>query len=295
MPREAEPASKNNTFDIRTPKFQSVPLVFASPHSGRNYPVDFVAGARLDPVSLRRSEDSFVDELFGDAPEFGAQLISALFPRAFIDANREPFELDPTMFSDRLPDYVNTDSRRVSAGLGTIARVVANGLEIYPHKLSFTEAEQRINTFYRPYHRALKNLIDSTRAQFGYCIIIDCHSMPSIAGPLDSDVGSGRADFVVGDCFGTSCAPQITNAVERAISDLGYAVARNKPFAGGFTTRRYGQPQDRVHAVQIEINRALYMDEVSVEKNKRFSRIKKQITALIASLAKLTVQDLAAE
>ena len=282
-------------FDILFPDRQTVPLIFASPHSGRNYPPDFVAGSRLDPVSLRRSEDSFVDDLFAASPDFGAPLLRALFPRAFIDPSREPFELDQSMFSDKLPDYVNTESSRVAAGLGTIARVVSSGQDIYPRKLTFAEAADRIDRYYRPYHKALENLIADTRRRFGYCVIVDCHSMPSIGGPLDPDAGRGRANFIIGDCFGSACAPYITDAVERTISGFGYGVARNKPFAGGFTTRHYGQPRDGVHAVQIEINRGLYMNEINIEKNGSFDRIAAQMTDVIAALARLTAQDLAAE
>lgn len=287
--------NKPQAFRIHKPKNKTVPIVYASPHSGRNYPAAFVQGARLDPVSLRRSEDSFVDELYGAAPDYGAPLLCALFPRAFIDVNREPYELDPTMFSDHLPKYVNSDSARVIAGLGTIARVVSSGQEIYPVKLTFVEALERINTFYRPYHRALVKLIADAREQFGYCILIDCHSMPSIGGPLDPDKGNGRADFVLGDCFGNSCAPYITDIVESTITNIGYKVARNKPFAGGFTTRHYGKPENGVHVVQIEINRALYMDEHRVQKNKGFGPVTSQITSLIAALSNETIQNLAAE
>ena len=287
-----EPAT---AFDIRTPDAHTVPLVFASPHSGSDYPADFVAGARLDPVALRRSEDGFVDELFAAAPALGAPLLRALFPRAFIDANREPFELDQGMFSDRLPAYVNTQSSRVAAGLGTIARVVSSGQDIYPRKLTFAEAADRIDSYYRPYHKALETLISDTKRKFGYCVVVDCHSMPSIGGPLDPDAGRGRADFIIGDCFATSCAPYITDAIERAISSCGCAVARNKPFAGGFTTRHYGQPRDGVHTVQIEINRALYMDELDIRKNANFDQVAAQMTDVIAALAHLMAQDLAAE
>ncbi len=298
--KESAPAAANSpepstAFDIRHPETRSVPLVFASPHSGRNYPPDFVAGARLDPVALRRSEDSFVDDLFAAAPAYGAPLLRALFPRAFIDANREPFELDQGMFSDRLPDYVNTASNRVAAGLGTIAKVVSSGQDIYPEKLTFTEAAKRIDAYYRPYHKALETLIDETRQKFGYCVVVDCHSMPSIGGPLDPDAGRGRAEFIIGDCFGSTCAPYITDAIERTISGFGYIVSRNKPFAGGFTTRHYGRPRDGVHTVQIEINRALYMDEIQISRNANFDRIAAQMTDVIAALAQLTAQDLAAE
>ena len=292
---ETTPPSPPAAFDIRRPELQTVPLVFASPHSGADYPAEFVAAARLDPLALRRSEDAFVDELFAAAPAWGAPLLRALFPRAYIDANREPFELDPAMFSDRLPDYVNTGSSRVAAGLGTIAKIVSNGQNIYAGKLRFADAARRIDGLYRPYHRALEGLIAETKRRFGYCIVVDCHSMPSIGGPLDPDAGRGRADFVVGDCFGSSCAPYITDAIERRLGEAGYIVLRNKPFAGGFTTRHYGAPRNGIHAVQIEVNRLLYMDEMRIEKNAGFPVLQDRIGDLVATLAELTAQDLAAE
>lgn len=299
-PSETTPASEPNpgagdAFDIIRPEAQTVPLVFASPHSGSNYPAEFVANARLSPLALRRSEDSFVDGLYARAPDYGAPLLRALFPRAYIDANREPFELDQAMFADKLPDYVNTESSRVTAGLGTIAKVVSSGQEIYTRKLRFDEAAERIDRFYRPYHTALEHLIADTKRQFGYCVVIDCHSMPSVGGPLDPDAGRGRADFVIGDCFGSACAPYISDAIEKTIGGFGYAVFRNKPFAGGFTTRHYGNPRDGVHVVQIEINRALYMDELRIEKTGNFDHVAAQMTDVIAALAALTAQDLAAE
>ena len=247
---------------VLEPARQTIAAVFASPHSGDRYPEEFIAASRLDPQMLRRSEDSFVDKIYGTAPELGAPLLRAFFPRAYIDPNREPFELDPEMFEDELPSYVNATSPRVAGGLGTIARVVANGEEIYKRKLRFAEAAERINTLYRPYHRTLQGLIERTREQFGYCLLIDCHSMPSIGGPMDRDAGLKRVDMVLGDCFGASCAPDVTQTVEAALSDLGYRVTRNMPYSGGFTTVHYGQPAARVHALQIEINREIYMDEL---------------------------------
>ena len=283
------------TYYIDHPTLQTTPLIFASPHSGRDYPPDFVANSQLDPVSLRRSEDAFVDNLFAAAPSKGAPLIRATFPRAFIDANREPFELDQNMFSDRLPDYVNIKSGRVAAGLGTIPRIVSGGQEIYSEKLTFSEAAARIEAYYKPYHTALTELIDKVRKQFDYCVLVDCHSMPSIGSQLDPDAGHGRADFVIGDCFGTTCAPYISDAIENTIAGFGYIVARNKPFAGGFTTRSYGKPQDGIHAVQIEINRALYMNERQIEKSTGFNHVAVQMTDVISTLTDLTTPDLAAE
>ncbi len=281
--------------EIMRPERQTVPLVFASPHSGRDYPDDFVANAALDPVALRRSEDSFVDELFAAAPAFGAPLLKALFPRAFIDPNREPFELDPAMFVDELPSYANSQSSRVAAGLGTIPKVVSNGREIYRAKLKFAEAAERINVYYRPYHKALAALVEETVERFGFCVLIDCHSMPSVGGPLDPDTGRGRADFVLGDGFGNACEDRVTAAVERALRTQGHSVIRNKPFAGGFTTRHYGKPSTGVHALQIEINRALYMDELNIERRDGIHRLTRQMVDVIVALTGLGGLDLAAE
>src|SRR3954469_21008928 len=196
--------SSGSVFEMRRPLRCTLPLVLASPHSGAEYPDEFLAASRLDPLTLRRSEDSFVDEIFAFAPELGAPLVAARFPRAYLDVNREPWELDPTMFADALPNYVNSRSPRVRMGLGTIARVVASGEEIYARKLSFAEAKKRVDALYYPYHRALRRLVEETEAAFGGYLLIDCHSMPSAASAIG---GETAADFVLGDCHGASCAP----------------------------------------------------------------------------------------
>jgi N-formylglutamate amidohydrolase len=275
---------RSTVWDLTRPSEQALPAVFASPHSGSAYPADFVESARLDALALRKSEDSFVDEIFAGVSQEGAPLLKALFPRAYLDPNREPFELDPTMFEEDLPDYANTRSPRVAAGLGTIARVVANGEEIYRAKLSFAEAERRVASLYRPYHAALKGLLDGTVERFGYALLIDCHSMPSVGGPMDEDAGRRRDDIVLGDCHGTSCAGALTALVERFLSERGYQVGRNNPYAGGFTTRHYGAPRARVHALQIEINRALYMDEAKFRRGPGLVRLARDMTALAAHL-----------
>jgi N-formylglutamate amidohydrolase len=284
-----------NPWEILAPARQRVPVVFASPHSGTNYSREFLEATTLDFLAIRRSEDSFVDELFAAAPEHGAPLLRAHFPRAYVDVNREPFELDPDMFEDELPAYANTQSSRVAAGLGTIARVVSSGQEIYRSKLRFADAAERINGYYRPYHRALSQLIEDTRKRFGWCVLVDCHSMPSVGGPLDPDAGRGRADFVLGDCFGTACGEQVTRTVEDALRGMGHAVIRNRPFAGGYTTRHYGRPTTGVHALQIEINRALYMDERRIARAEGFAKMAQEMTKVVASLCRLGSLDLAAE
>jgi len=258
-----------------------VPLVFSSPHSGRRYSADFIACARLDEHTLRRSEDSYVDELFGAAPALGAPLIAATFPRAFCDVNREAWELDPGMFEDALPHWVNTTSARVGAGLGTIARVVANGEAIYGIRLRFAEAERRVRHYWQPYHDALSGLIADTRAKFGVCVLVDCHSMPSGAT-------AGRRpppDFVIGDAHGAACTPQLARTAEAFLRGRNFAVTRNDPYAGGYVTRHYGRPREAVHALQIEVARALYMDETTLARRPGFVQVQSDLTDWIARLA----------
>ncbi|MEK9662184.1 MAG: N-formylglutamate amidohydrolase [Alphaproteobacteria bacterium] len=284
MDQEAR-AAVDRAIEILSPARQTAPLVFSSPHSGRAYPASFVAASALDPQTLRRSEDSFVDELFAHAPHIGAPLLKALFPRAYVDPNREPYELDPAMFADRLPDFVNRRSPRVAAGLGTIARVVASGAEIYTSKLCADEAMARIDALYKPYHDALEDLVETTRRQFGFCILVDCHSMPSIGGPMENDAGKRRqVDMILGDGHGTTCAPALTATIEGLLRGFGYPVVRNTPYSGGYITRSYGQPSEGVHAVQIEINRALYMDEARFERKASMRRLTGHLNRLCEQL-----------
>lgn len=274
-------------FEVLAPQTQTLPFVFASPHSGRVYPKSFLQATKLDSTSIRRSEDSFVDEIFGSAPELGAPLLKAHFPRAFVDPNREAYELDPAMFDGPLPQFVNSRSPRVTAGLGTIARVVRDGAEIYTRKITFQEAQQRIDAYYKPYHATLRSLIETTHKQFGCAVLIDCHSMPSVGGPLDQDIGAPRPDIVLGDRFGTSCARRLTDMIERALSLQGFAVVRNNPYAGGYSTEHYGRPALGLHALQIEINRALYMDEEVIERSPGLNRITQAITTLVRAMGEV--------
>jgi len=279
-----------HALDLKPPKRRLLPLVLASPHSGAEYPADFIAASRLDPVTLRRSEDSFVDEIFAAAPALGAPLLSARFPRAYLDVNREAWELDPTMFSDALPAFVNARSPRVRMGLGTIARIVASGEEIYARKLRFAEARRRIDGLYHPYHQHLRGLIEETESGFGGCLLVDCHSMPSAAG-----LGCGRdtADIVLGDCHGAACAAHIVAAAQEFLGERGYVVALNAPYAGGFTTDHYGRPQDGRHALQIEINRSLYMDERNYRRKPFFDQLAEDMAALVQRLGEVTHDCLA--
>lgn len=266
-------------------------MLVASPHSGRDYLPDFVASSRLTFNALRRSEDSFVNELFSGAAGAGIPLLQADFPRVYCDVNREPWELDPLMFEDKLPSWCNTGSARVLAGFGTIARLVSSGEPIYRTKLTFAEAEHRIRTCWQPYHDTLSHLIDGTVASHGACLLLDAHSMPSLTGSsqassgMTSRIKEAGFDFVLGDAFGTSCAQSITQFIERFLRDQGFRVRRNDPYAGGYVTRHYGRPSSQVHVLQIEICRSLYMDEVRFEKHEHFVELRDIFATLLDKLA----------
>jgi N-formylglutamate amidohydrolase len=277
-------------FEIIEPEGPLAPVVFSSPHSGAAYPADFLAQARLDPLSLRRSEDAFVDELFASATEHGAPLIRARFPRAYLDLNREPYELDPRMFEGRIPAFANTRSLRVAGGLGTIPRIVGDSQEIYGARLPIADALKRIERLYKPYHRALRELLTHARRQFGAAILVDCHSMPSRGSPRED---RPRADIVLGDRYGASCAPAVTDIVEAALRELGFAVARNRPYAGGYITEHYGTPAAGVHAIQIEVNRSLYMDETAHAPLDGFAAIADDLSRVVAAVVSIRPGDLA--
>ena len=260
---------------VSRPDRQTAPFIFASPHSGRLYPESFARQTRLDPVSLRKSEDAFVDELFGSVPALGAPLIAARFPRAFVDVNRAPSEIDPAMFDAPLGAGNPSRTPRVAAGLGIIPRIVRDGLEIYGARLPVHEAHFRLESFYRPYHAALAELVSETRALFGVAIVIDCHSMPP---------PSRGSDVVIGDCYGEAASPELISAAQRGLAQLGYSVIRNAPYAGGYTTHLYGKPDLGVHALQIEVSRALYLDELRMEKTVGFKACKERLERFAARL-----------
>lgn len=284
---ETEAPAPAPVIAVAKPGRQTAPFIFASPHSGSDYPADFLASSRVEPLILRRTEDSFVDEIFAHVPALGAPLLKALFARAFCDPNREAYELDPEMFDDDLPAFANTASSRVRSGLGTIARYTAQGDEIYRRKLRFGEARSRIEGHWRPYHRALAKLIGETKARFGVAIVIDCHSMPSVGRPYEWDHGRSRADVILGDCHGASCSPKLIDAAESALREAGFRIERNQPYAGGYTTEFYGRPGEQVHALQIEINRALYMDEERIERKSTLPEFSRAIGKAMARLLKL--------
>jgi N-formylglutamate amidohydrolase len=249
-------------YRVREPLLQVIPAVVGVPHAGRQYPRGFVEQSRLSAHALRRSEDAFVDLLAADVPDLGVPLLLAQFPRAYLDVNREPYELDPRMFEGRLPAFVNTRSMRVAGGLGTIPRIVGDGQDIYAARLPAAEATHRIEQFYKPYHDGLRRLLAQTRRNFGQCVLVDLHSMPSTGLERDSGV---RPDVILGDRFGTSAHADIVDAAETALRQAGFSVSRNRPYAGGYITEHYGQPRSQVHALQIELNRGLYMNESTIE------------------------------
>jgi len=284
----AADAALQPPFDVVEPRVLSAPLIFDSPHSGSRYPQRFLAASRLDALTLRRSEDAFVDELFLPCVALGAPLLRAHFPRAFLDVNREPFELDPQMFEGSLPESANTRSLRVAAGLGVIPRVVGDAQPIYKGRIAVADALERIAAFHRPYHQRLGGLVERARARFGMAILIDCHSMPSNLAEV------GALDFVLGDQFGASAAGWVVDALEAALLARGYRVRRNKPYAGGFITDRYGAPANARHAVQIEINRALYMDERRMVKLERARTLAEALFAAAEALVARVVVELGA-
>jgi len=276
-------------FEILEPAEWRGPVLFNSPHSGDVYSRGFLSASRLDLATLRRSEDSFVDELCLDAVRRGYPLLRAHFPRCYVDVNREPYELDPRMFEGRLPSFANTRSMRVAGGLGTIARVVGDAQEIYGHRIPVDDAIRRIEGLYKPYHRALRRLFTRIHRDFGAAILIDCHSMPSTAGAKDE---RPRADVVLGDRYGTSCVALVAETVESTLRAQGYSVSRNKPYAGGFITEHYGNPAAGLHAIQLEFNRALYMDERRFERTPSFARLAADLEALADALSAVPIPEL---
>lgn len=272
-------------YTLIEPNEPSCPLIFCSPHSGRVYPSTLLAETRLDPLTLRRSEDCYVDDLISGAVRLGVPVLAARFPRAFVDANREPYELDPLLFLDT-PAFANTQSLRVAGGLGTIPRIVADGAEIYPTRLPIGIALERIERLYHPFHSALARQIETTRDRFGIAVLIDWHSMPS--APATHQHGQPQAaqrpDFVLGDRFGTSCDPELIRSVADALRALGYHVHMNRPYAGGYITEYYGRPAQGVHTLQIEINRGLYLDEVTLQRTTGFERLSATVDWLVDHL-----------
>ncbi|GBU18552.1 MULTISPECIES: N-formylglutamate amidohydrolase [Methylobacterium] len=281
-PDTPDPFGFAPAFAVDEPAAHTIPYVFNTGHSGAVYPPAFLAASRLDGHALRRSEDAHVERLFASVVGLGAPLMRANFPRAYLDVNREPFELDPRMFDGRLPAFANTRSMRVAGGLGTVPRVVADGQEIYARRLPVEEAVSRIEGLYKPYHRVLRGLVQRTARQFGQAVLIDCHSMPSASLGREQEP---KADIVLGDRFGTSCDPALVERFEGELQAHGLRVVRNRPYAGGFITEHYGEPNVGRHALQIEINRALYMNESSLAVTADFFRLTETLAAVVAAVS----------
>jgi N-formylglutamate amidohydrolase len=272
----------SEAYRLQLPARRTTPVVFSSPHSGRDYPADFLGASQLDPLTLRSSEDAFVDDLFADVTEFGAPLLAARLPRAWLDLNRAPDELDPALIDGvgRTPH-----NPRIASGLGVIPRVVANGRAIYAGRISRAEAEDRIARVWHPYHAALKSLTDQALAGFGQAVLIDCHSMPHEAIEAHARPGQPRPEVVLGDRFGAAAGREVMDRIEAAFAGAGLRVARNAPFAGAFIAQAYGRPTRGCHVVQVEIDRALYMDEAMVTRRPDFAAFRAVIAGVAAEIA----------
>ncbi len=275
-------------YDLHMPDKITSCVVFASPHSGRCYSPEFLRKSVLDPAAIRSSEDAFVDQLYRAAPRYGSPFITARAPRAFVDLNRSADELDPALIDDMRG---GGHSPRVASGLGVVPRVVANGRCIYNGKLTFAEVEQRLYDHWYPYHNRLQTLLDESRAIFGRAILIDCHSMPreAVMGHLKSS--RKRPDIVLGDRFGSSAAAGLVDQIDAAFQSEGFRTARNTPFAGAFITQHYGRPQKGQSAVQIEIDRSLYMDEARLKPNADFETVQARLSSVAAQIARLGRPD----
>jgi N-formylglutamate amidohydrolase len=284
--------TETEAYVLTRPARHLSPMIFASPHSGRDYSPEFLAQIVLDRRAIRSSEDAFVDRLFSGVPDLGAPLLAAKAPRAFLDLNRAADELDPGVIEGiaRAPH-----NPRISSGLGVIPRVVAGGRAIYRGKLPLAEAEVRLRRFWHPYHQALAGLIEETRAAFGQAVLIDCHSMPHEAIEAHTRPGQPRPEVVLGDRYGATAGREVMERVEAAFSAAGLRVGRNAPFAGAYVAQAYGRPSRGVHVVQVEIDRALYMDEVRVEPLAGFEGFRELISGVVAELVQPPGVALAAE
>ena len=284
----------STAYALEMPAKRSSCVVFSSPHSGRNYTQPFLKRSVLNRDVIRSSEDAFVDQLFASAPDHGAPLIAAQMPRAFLDLNRSADELDPALV---LGARRSGHNPRVASGLGVIPRVVANGRAIYSGKLTMDEARLRIDTYWRPYHARLKSLLAESIDSFGQAILVDCHSMPHEAVALAGTAHGRRPEIVLGDRFGASASGVIVDQIEAAFVSAGLTVVRNTPFAGAYVTQTYGRPARDQHAIQIEIDRALYMNESTIEPSADFDAFRAVLTRVIADIARIGAQPerLAAE
>lgn len=271
-------------FDVLRPNSPASCVVFASPHSGRDYPWSFLRKTVLNEHAIRSSEDAFVDQLFDCAPEYGAVFLKAGAPRAYIDLNRARNELDPALIEGARRMAHNP---RVASGLGVVPRVVANGRAIYRGKITLAEAEGRIARYWEPYHEKLQSLLDAAHARHGQTVLIDCHSMPHEAMDGVARAGARRPDVVLGDRFGAAASGEVVDIIEEAFVHAGFIVTRNTPFAGAYITQAYGKPSKGQHAVQVEIDRSLYMNEQLIRPNGDFEAVQASLRKVIAKVAQI--------
>ncbi|HKX07144.1 MAG TPA: N-formylglutamate amidohydrolase [Stellaceae bacterium] len=265
------------------PREGEVPLIFDSPHSGTDYPEDF--DHTCSRQVLRTAEDTYVDELYSAAPAQGATLIGALFPRSYIDANRHIADMDQALLAEPWPHPLSPGVK-TKMGMGLIRRLAVPKLPVYSRKLGVAEVQARIDKYYHAYHAELAGAADRLHARFGGLWHVDCHSMKSVSNGMAAEgPGVHRADFVLGDRDGTTCAPELTQFVRQFLEKRGYDVRVNDPYKGVELVRRHGRPRENRHSLQIEVNRKLYMDEVSFERNDNFPELKNDFDALVLALA----------
>ena len=269
-------------FTRRGPDGEALPVVFDSPHSGSDYPDDFWYSCPFD--LLRQAEDAYVDELFGFAPKTGATLISALFPRSYIDVNRAVEDIDSQLLEEPWPGPVSP-SEKTRVGMGLVRRVCKPGVAMYDHKLTVREVRNRIDRYYRPYHRALTEAVEDAHRAFGAAWHVNCHSMPSSGRPHGPASSWERADFVLGDRDGSTCTPSFRRMIQATLERMGYEVRINDPYKGVELVRRFGHPRRGYNSIQIEINRRLYMNEETLERSYNFPRLKRDIDTLVKSIA----------
>jgi len=278
-------------FEVFAAPLARLPIVISVPHAGRDYPSDLLSRSRIDRSTLRRSEDPDVDALFTGARDLGVAMIVARTARLYVDLNRAPDELDPEMFAGPLDLPVDARSMRAANGLGVFPRFASNGAEIYTAKLDPAEARKRLEEIHSPFHRALEALLEETRRRFGFAILIDGHSMPSVAGPGEVDHGRTRADFVLGDRHGASAVVGLGDRAAAELRQLGYSTTRNDPYAGAYIAAHHGEPAADIHVLQIEINRSLYLDERRLERHAGFGPVADALLRLVARLGDLDLRS----
>ena len=273
--------------DILRPDVWRAGVIFASPHSGSLYPESFTARAAVPLTELRRNEDAFIDKLFSPAATFGAPLLSARFPRCFVDVNRAPDELPEAWLNEKeLRDTRTQPTVRANAGLGVVPTKLSETTDIYKKPLNPRFVRARLVSLYQPYHDALQGLVTESSLEFGHSLLIDCHSMPGFA-----PMGSRRPDIILGDRFGVSCHPETIAAIEVAFRSLNYTVARNYPYAGGYVTSHYGKPMSGIETLQIEINRDLYLNPVTLKPKRSYDRLAENLAAIIKGIIESRAQD----